>query len=546
MGGTKSRQLEQACAVLEYLSEPAAVVDPSYRIVRCNSAFEAALEATAGELVGQPLPVIGGHKASQAQAFDLSGANSRILQLGPSTNPLAVSASPLVTDGALVGYLCQATPQDITRETWMRYLLENLDQGIWDYDIQRKMFTVSDAWRRMRGVGPDHDINSIDNTWLEDIHPEERDLLREVFTDQTRGGRDQIDLQYRRRHASQGHWVWILCRAAVVDRDENGLPLRIVGTDTDITQIKKTKLSLQHLQRKLQLALDASGIGVWEYDPAQNKVHWDDRMLEIYGLTDGKNERSGSSWEEYLHPDDLIETLAYSDNFTDEGDAYQRDYRIVRPDGTVRHVRSLASQDMVDGKPARLIGVNIDVTDHYDRARELETARAQLEYDSKHDALTGLANRRLLDEVVAELCASLEDAHTYAVLHLDLDHFKKVNDTYGHAAGDAVLVSVAEKLRDIVGKDGLVCRNGGDEFAILYQIAPEDSELTAMCQNIISVVGRPVPFENHSCKIGVSIGGALGRGPTPNFSRIFTKADAALYAAKEAGRNCFRLYTSVA
>ena len=532
--------------MLEYLSEPAAVVDPSYRIVRCNTAFEAALEVTVGGLVGQFLPVIGGHKASQAQAFDLSGAKSRILQLGPLTDPLAVSASPLVTDNALVGYLCQATPQDITRETWMRYLLDNLDQGIWDYDTQREQFTVSDAWRRMRGVGPDDDINTMGNTWLEDIHPEERDLLREVFTDQTHGGRDQIDLQYRRRHVSQGHWIWILCRAAVVDRDDDGLPLRIVGTDTDITQLKQTKLRLQHLQRKLQLALDASGIGVWEYDPVQNRVHWDDRMLEIYGLTDGQNERAGSSWEHQLHPDDYQETLAYSEKCKQGGTPFRRDYRIVRPDGTVRHVRSLASQDIVEGEPARLIGVNIDVTDHYDHARELEIARAQLEYDSKHDALTGLANRRLLDQVAAELCASLEDAHTYAVLHLDLDHFKKVNDTYGHAAGDAVLVSVAESLRGIVGTDGLVCRTGGDEFAILFQIAPEDSELTAICHNIISALGRPIPFENHSCKIGVSIGGALGRGPTPNISRIFINADAALYAAKEAGRNCFRLYTTVA
>lgn len=541
LGGTHSTQLEQASAVLDYLSEPAAVVDPSYRIYRCNAAFEAALGAVAGGLAGQRLPAIDTRTLAQAETYDLAGTKSHIFQLGSPSDPLTTSASPLVIDDAHVGYLCQASPRAMTRETSMKYLLENLDQGIWDYDTRRMMLTVSDAWRRMRGVGLGEDINATDNAWLDYVHPEERDLLREAFKDQTRGRIDQIDLQYRCRHAD-GHWVWILCRSAVSERDDNGLPLRIVGTDTDITQLKKTKLSVQHLQRKLQLALKASGIGVWEFNSVQNKLHWDDRMLEIYGLTDGQNERPVTTWEDHLHPDDFQETMAYSDKCNLEGNPFQRDYRIVRPDGAVRHVRSLASQDITDGEEARLIGVNIDVTDHYARARELEIAKAQLEYDSRHDALTGLANRRLLDETTEQLSKTLVQGHTYAVLHLDLDHFKKVNDTFGHAAGDAVLISVANDLRGIVGESGLVCRIGGDEFAVLYQTAPQDTVLTEVCQNIVSALGRPIPFETHSCHIGVSIGCAIGRGPTPNVSRIFINADAALYAAKQAGRNCFRLH----
>lgn len=292
------------------------------------------------------------------------------------------------------------------------------------------------------------------------------------------------------------------------------------------------------LAQKLRLAVDASAIGIWEFDPNIGSVHWDDRMLDMYGVADGQNDRPADSWQKHLHPEDAEATLAYADHCQANGLDFRRDYRILRPDGEVRYIRSRACQVQGPNGAPRLIGANIDITDDMRRTEELEQAKAQLRHDSRHDALTGLGNRRLLDETVA---TSRDTTDPYAVLHLDLDYFKTVNDTFGHAAGDAVLVEVANRLRAVVQAGGLICRTGGDEFAIYLQTAPDKAALGQLCDEIVSAMAQPIPYNGHLCQIGVSIGCAIGKGWFACHSDIFLRADAALYAAKNAGRNCYRI-----
>ena len=198
------------------------------------------------------------------------------------------------------------------------------------------------------------------------FNAEDRAALRDVFGGQTRGGAQSINMQYRHKH-NDGHWVWILCRAKVVDSDAAGKPRRIVGTDTDVTLLRRRDSDMLQLTNKLKLAIDASGIGVWEFDPVTNVVHWDDRMLEIYGITDGENIRRGELWETYLHPDDLAGALAYSDHCQQHGLDFKRDYRIIRPSGEIRHIRSLAGYVAASSQQGKLGGVNIDVTADYER-----------------------------------------------------------------------------------------------------------------------------------------------------------------------------------
>ena len=296
------------------------------------------------------------------------------------------------------------------------------------------------------------------------------------------------------------------------------------------------------LAEKLRLAIDAADIGVWEFDPNTGMAHWDDRMLEIYGLDDGQNDRSGTLWGTYLHPDDKADMIAYSEECVQKGLEFQHDYRIVQPDGKVRHIRSRAGHVPIPGAQPKLIGVNIDVTEDYLRAKEVEQAKIQLQYDSRHDALTGLANRRLLDVATIALRTNENHAAGYAVLHLDLDHFKHVNDTLGHAAGDLVLCAVSQRLKDVVGDAGLVCRIGGDEFAVLFETAPSRKEIDGICNHIIQSVSDPIDYEGNRCKIGVSIGCAFGHVTVQESREIFLCADEALYSAKAAGRNCYRIH----
>ncbi|PTX54778.1 PAS domain S-box-containing protein/diguanylate cyclase (GGDEF)-like protein [Litoreibacter ponti] len=292
----------------------------------------------------------------------------------------------------------------------------------------------------------------------------------------------------------------------------------------------------------LKLAVEASGMGIWEYTPDTGQVHWDDRLLEIYGRAGEPNMRSEDLWETYIHPDDLEATLAYANECRRTNSDFCRDFRIIRPDGEVRHVRSVARFVPAPKGAGKLIGVNIDVTEDYARTEELERAQRQLEYDSRHDALTGLANRRKFDEVSTAHFDAMARTDRSAVMHLDLDLFKQINDTLGHGFGDAVLETTAQRLVKIIGERGIVSRAGGDEFVILLFDAPGRAELESLCETLISRCQQPVHHDGQNCTVGVSIGVAITLGPPRNPSKLFANADAALYTAKEQGRSRFRFF----
>lgn len=420
----------------------------------------------------------------------------------------------------------------------LHFFLEHLDQGFWDYDTRRKEFVVTDAWRTMRGIDPDFDINSQENHGFDDVHPDDRESLSRLFESQVRGETESFTLQYRRRHLETDQWIWLYCRAKVIESDSDGRPLRIVGSDTDITEIKNDQNRLAQLNGKLDLAIEIAGIGVFEFDLNTSRVHWDDCMLDIYGLPAGEHMRPGDEWETLIHPDDAEDTLAYVNECALTGMEIKRDFRIIRPDGEVRHLRTMCRQVTISPTESKLIGVNIDLTDDVMRRQELETTRQQLEHDSRHDALTGLANRRLLDETIAEYQAHQNDLEM-CVMHIDLDYFKNINDTLGHAAGDAVLVHVARTLARVLDEATLITRFGGDEFVVLFAPALAKEHARALAERVIAAFKPPFLFEGQACTIGVSIGSAVGRDK----ETAFANADIALYAAKNAGRSQYRAFT---
>jgi len=293
---------------------------------------------------------------------------------GVSTTTHLAKMTWLTEGGASVGILCQLTVNQSDQSSRLRYLMENLDQGVWDYNLQTGVFTASKMWLDLRGLGADHKIDATNDEWLDYIHPDDRDRVRLALNEQKEGRKANIVIQYRHIH-EDGHWVWISCRASVVESGADGRPLRIVGTDTDISDAVKNQESINRLAGKLKLAVEASGMGIWEFNPDTNKVHWDDRMLEIYGITDGDNERSSNVWETYLHEGDYDETVAYAEECKQLNRDFKRDYRIVTPDGSIRYLRSMARTVSAPRSATKLIGVNIDITEDYQRAQELEAAR---------------------------------------------------------------------------------------------------------------------------------------------------------------------------
>lgn len=326
------------------------------------------------------------------------------------------------------------------------------------------------------------------------------------------------------------------------------LPIMVAGRLFGERQ--KNYAELRRLSGRLELALEASGIGVWEHDLTTNEMVWDDRVNEIYGKSADGKPRGYDDWAQTIHSEDLGRARQDFDSASARKGPYSSQYRLLRPDGTVRHVRTRATyfQD-IDGTP-KLIGAEWDVTsdvllnENLIRERqltesknvELNLAKAHIEYAALHDSLTGLPNRRYLDELLAE---NAEPDRRTALLHLDLDRFKQINDTLGHAAGDAMLMHASRVIKANAGRDDFVARIGGDEFVVVSR-GLDDDELSALADRIIEEIRQPVDYRGHPCRFGVSIGIAANNGV--DVKQLLVNADLALYRAKSRGRNRYEFF----
>jgi diguanylate cyclase (GGDEF)-like protein/PAS domain S-box-containing protein len=443
------------------------------------------------------------------------------------------------------------TPDLAERESRWNYALIGSGLGVWDHNHRTGTKYYSRTWKEIRGMGPDEEADGDYEEWLALLHPDDRDFVIEAIDRQIAGDPDYQVFEYRERH-KDGHWVWIECRGACVEWDEHGNPARIVGTDTDITARKRAEEMLEHLSRRLDLALDITRIGVFEADLEADAVEWDDRLLAMYGLEGTPRVKPGEAWEKMLHPDDRVRALSRLDESLDKDQGLLHEFRIIRTDGVERVIRARSAFFLDAEGKRKLIGANWDVTEEVKlrddlqtaktlaeaRNQELEAAKESIEHLALHDYLTGLPNRRYLDRTLEERAEECRKGGlTLAVLHIDLDRFKQINDTLGHRAGDAMLKHAAKVLKDCVRSTDFVARIGGDEFVVLCAIDSGTKKLSNMAARIIRELSKPIRYEGHECRFGASIGIAADSGTDLDAKQLLLNADIALYRAKGAGRN---------
>jgi len=361
-------------------------------------------------------------------------------------------------------------------------------------------------------------------------------------------------------NASGGNWqlrALILLAGVVLIAPIAAAGRLIEERQSHIRTLHSRERELQRLSRRLGLALETSRVGVWEYDIDSGDLFWDDRMNEIYGLPIDRGARSYNDWSARLHPDDLERARQDFVQAITETGSYHSEYRVVTPGGEVRSIRAIGSVYKDPDTTPKIIGVNWDVSadmalnDDLKRAKtlaearnaELEAAKVQIEYNALHDSLTGLPNRRYLDEMLRrEAVACAESGASIALLHIDLDRFKQINDTLGHAAGDAMLIHAAKVLSSNLRREDFVARIGGDEFVLLCRDA-SNAELVTLAGRIIAQMRQPVAFQGHECRFGVSVGIARETGRQVDANHMLVNADIALYRAKNRGRNRFEFFS---
>lgn len=174
--------------------------------------------------------------------------------------------------------------------------------------------------------------------------------------------------------------------------------------------------------------------------------------------------------------------------------------------------------------------------------KTIESQKEQIEYLANHDALTGLPSLRLADDRLnAVLKLAKQQNHKSALLFLDLDGFKAINDTHGHEAGDSVLKTVAERITSVIRAGDIACRVGGDEFLVIMERVKSLSDLEGLCQRLILVISTPLPYKNTELAVGVSIGAASYPCSASNSRSLRIKADELMYQVKKSGKNNYRI-----
>jgi diguanylate cyclase (GGDEF)-like protein/PAS domain S-box-containing protein len=304
--------------------------------------------------------------------------------------------------------------------------------------------------------------------------------------------------------------------------DPLGQPIGIVTTCEDITERKRSEEALRRSEERYALAARGTNDGLWDWDLREGRVHYSERWKAMLGYDPGGIGEGPHEWLGRVHPDDLDE-LQERLTAHREGrcDLLEYEHRVRHRDGRYRWVfcRGFAVRG-TGGEAVRLVGAQTDVTDH----RPL-------------DPLTGLANRILFTDKLREAIArDTQGRGLFAVLFVDLDHFKGVNDRLGHHAGDRVLVAVARRLEGCVRPGDTAARLAGDEFAVLLQRLDHPDEATMVAERIQRALGQPVEEaggEVPSASIGVTLSTTGYQRP----EELLQEADAAMYRAKAEGRS---------
>jgi diguanylate cyclase (GGDEF)-like protein len=296
-------------------------------------------------------------------------------------------------------------------------------------------------------------------------------------------------------------------------------------------------------KRLLELAEEAANLGHWRLDVRTSEIRWSREVSNIFGLEDVVAPSLQSAIEVY-HPDDRCMVTAHLNHAIEQRCGFEFTARVVRPSGEIRHVRSRGEVDHIkDDGSFGLFGIVQDITIQISHEAAIVEARNRAEEAARAakiiaetDQLTGIANRRRTTaELVQAVLSARREGHPVSIAVFDVDHFKRVNDTYGHQAGDEVLKRVAKTAAETIRVTDMVGRFGGEEFVI---VLPNTTAQTAM--SVIERVRIAIETGGRNPGVTVSIGIAeLAAGETGE--SLLKRADQALYVAKREGRNTLRL-----
>ncbi|WP_407524869.1 putative bifunctional diguanylate cyclase/phosphodiesterase [Methylobacterium oryzisoli] len=373
------------------------------------------------------------------------------------------------------------------------------------------------------------------------VHPDDLARLRAGWgAAQTGGERIQVEARLRRRDASH---CWHRISFGPIRLADGAAACLATALDIDDIVVERDRFA--QTTDLLQLAQEAIGAAIWDWDRASGAMRHSPESARLIGLTgpcdpDGAVRIPPQDILAHIHPEDAAGVLAAYERAVATRTTFTCEYRAAHAGSEGEGPRWLQCFGRLvfgpaQDQPVRVVGLHIDVSQR--KAAEERIARL-----ARHDPLTDLPNRTMFRERLDQTLAEVRRTEScIAVLCLDLDRFKAVNDTLGHPVGDALLQAVAARLRTVLRREDTVARLGGDEFAVI-QTGADPRGARVLCERLIEALSAPVAIGEHRITVGLSIGLALAPADGTDADTLFKRADLALYRAKAEGRGTFRFY----
>jgi diguanylate cyclase (GGDEF)-like protein/PAS domain S-box-containing protein len=409
-------------------------------------------------------------------------------------------------------------------ESRFKALVRNASDIIVVVDASGAARYVSPAFERILGISP-AELGS--HMAVDLLHPDDLSRLkteaRGMAADDFKGWRTEVRIQH-----ADGSWLWF--EATVTNRLEDPNVSGIVANLHDISARKQTDEALRQAHERFRSAFENAPIGMAMTDIEGRIVRANPAMARIVGRS--ADDLAGMSVHALTHPDDRAASTAEMRRLVSEGsDGYRIEKRYRHADGHEVWVSvSVSCVRDEEGRPSYLIGQVEDVT-------ERRALRERLAYAAIHDPLTSLPNRVLfMDRLETSLSRANRHGRQVAVLFLDLDRFKLVNDGMGHAAGDRLLEIVAERLGRVMRPSDTVARFGGDEFVVLCDEIADEAVAVEMAERLNEALRLSVELADGEIFVTASIGVALSSGDRDSAASLLRDADTAMYMAKERGR----------
>ena len=411
----------------------------------------------------------------------------------------------------------------------LKFVLESTNDGLWDWGRGRHT-VFSPRWQELNGMMSGGRTPHSVEEWLSLAMPQDRERMRSEWERFHNGGGDHYRCDYRVELAD-GSVRWLRDKGTVVARDPRGRAARIIGTTRDITirrdaEVQSRLAASVYRNTAEAIVITDTDAEIVSVNPAFTAITGY-TPEEALGQTPRILKSDHNSAEFYSA---LWQTLLSQGQW--QGELWNR-----RKDGeaflawqTITAVRDDA------GNLTQFVSVFSDIT-------ELHVKDQHIRHQAFHDALTGLPNRLLLqDRLEHAIDIAYRESRPLAVMFIDLDRFKVINDSLGHDVGDSLLVEVTGRLKSCMRRSDTIARLGGDEFVVILTDFAGSSEVADVAEKIVASVLEPLDLKGHEIHVGASIGIAMYPQDGADVTTLMKGADTAMYRAKDAGRNTFRFF----